>query len=464
MGRDIAKDIGDPLVQAWQVAWDGHALAHQPLSLFQANTFWPLPDSLAFSDALVGYAPGRADRPRRRTPRSPATTCCSCSPTRCASSARGCWRASSGPAAAAPRWRARRSPTARGASSRTGTCTCISSGGIPLALFLLVRGYRRGRRALIVSRAGSSRRGSCRSASRSGCCCCTCWPAGRSRSRSIWWRRGRPRPPRNVAVATARRRARAVRWSRWLLARPYLRVLHDHPEAHRTAAQVEAFSGPVKAFVATSKLDRVWGAALAPGARHAAASSPSRRCSPASRCWRWRSLGPAGRRCARRLRIGLGVGGARARGAVAGLPRVSGDAVAVSRIAGCSRCCPGWQGIRVPGRLMTLTSLALALLAAGGADVADRVGARAPRARALAARSPRCSRRGRARRGLGLRPPPARAGRAARAARRCRRRCSCCPPRAPTTAAPCCGRPTASPISSTAAAASSRASSTPCSR
>ena len=46
--------------------WRGTATRwlHHPLSLFQANTFWPLRDSLAFSDALVGYAPGRADRPR----------------------------------------------------------------------------------------------------------------------------------------------------------------------------------------------------------------------------------------------------------------------------------------------------------------------------------------------------------------------------------------------------------------
>ena len=42
LGTDIPKDLGDPLAQSWQVAWDGHALGHQPL---------------AFSDALVGYAP-----------------------------------------------------------------------------------------------------------------------------------------------------------------------------------------------------------------------------------------------------------------------------------------------------------------------------------------------------------------------------------------------------------------------
>jgi hypothetical protein len=54
---DVGKDLGDPLLQAWQVAWIGHALVSNPLDLWQANTFWPLEDALAFSDALIGYAP-----------------------------------------------------------------------------------------------------------------------------------------------------------------------------------------------------------------------------------------------------------------------------------------------------------------------------------------------------------------------------------------------------------------------
>src|SRR5690349_12154337 len=57
LGRDIPKDLGDPLAQAYQMAWDGHALVHQPLHFFDANQFWPFGDSLAFSDALIGYAP-----------------------------------------------------------------------------------------------------------------------------------------------------------------------------------------------------------------------------------------------------------------------------------------------------------------------------------------------------------------------------------------------------------------------
>ena len=55
--RDLGKDLGDPLFQTWQIAWIGHALIDQPLDLWQANTFWPYDDTLAFSDALIGYAP-----------------------------------------------------------------------------------------------------------------------------------------------------------------------------------------------------------------------------------------------------------------------------------------------------------------------------------------------------------------------------------------------------------------------
>ena len=57
IGSDVPKDLGDPLPQAWQIAWGGNALQHQPLDYWQANMYWPLKNSLAFSDALVGYAP-----------------------------------------------------------------------------------------------------------------------------------------------------------------------------------------------------------------------------------------------------------------------------------------------------------------------------------------------------------------------------------------------------------------------
>jgi hypothetical protein len=57
LGTVAPRDIGDPLAIAWQPAWGGHALLNQPLDFFDANRFWPIEDSLAFGDALIGYAP-----------------------------------------------------------------------------------------------------------------------------------------------------------------------------------------------------------------------------------------------------------------------------------------------------------------------------------------------------------------------------------------------------------------------
>src|SRR5829696_7963609 len=57
LGAIVPRDIGDPLAEAWQPAWGGHAVLHQPLHFFDANRFWPIKDSLAFGDALIGYAP-----------------------------------------------------------------------------------------------------------------------------------------------------------------------------------------------------------------------------------------------------------------------------------------------------------------------------------------------------------------------------------------------------------------------
>ena len=75
LGDIVPRDIGDPLAEAWQPAWGGHALLHQPLHFFDANRFWPIKDSLAFGDALIGYAPGgnhRQRAARRHGPVRPA--------------------------------------------------------------------------------------------------------------------------------------------------------------------------------------------------------------------------------------------------------------------------------------------------------------------------------------------------------------------------------------------------------
>jgi hypothetical protein len=53
----MPQDLGDPPLQAWQVAWVGHALLHDPLNLWNANGFYPEKLTLAYSDSLLGYAP-----------------------------------------------------------------------------------------------------------------------------------------------------------------------------------------------------------------------------------------------------------------------------------------------------------------------------------------------------------------------------------------------------------------------
>jgi hypothetical protein len=49
-------DLGDPLHLAWTMAWDAHALARQPLHLYDANAFHPYPHSLTFADHLLPEA------------------------------------------------------------------------------------------------------------------------------------------------------------------------------------------------------------------------------------------------------------------------------------------------------------------------------------------------------------------------------------------------------------------------
>src|SRR3954451_20222212 len=150
IGRDVPRDLGDPLPQAWQVAWDGHALLHQPLDFFQANVFWPLRNSLAFSDALVGYAPFGTigSGPHAAVVRYDLLFLLAY-----ALAALGAYLLArelgagrvgasvAGAAFAYAPWRL----------EQDGHLHVLSSGGIPLALFLLVRGYRRSSARLVLA-------------------------------------------------------------------------------------------------------------------------------------------------------------------------------------------------------------------------------------------------------------------------------------------------------------------------
>jgi len=50
------SDYGDPLLNAWIVDWNCHALSHDPLHLFDAPIFHPAKFPLAFSEHMTGIA------------------------------------------------------------------------------------------------------------------------------------------------------------------------------------------------------------------------------------------------------------------------------------------------------------------------------------------------------------------------------------------------------------------------
>jgi hypothetical protein len=57
LGTHIPGDLLDPLFNTWALAWGVHALLTQPLRLFDANIFHPIPGALAFGEHMLGLLP-----------------------------------------------------------------------------------------------------------------------------------------------------------------------------------------------------------------------------------------------------------------------------------------------------------------------------------------------------------------------------------------------------------------------
>jgi hypothetical protein len=375
IGRDVPRDLGDPLPQAWQVAWDGHALLHQPLDWFQANIFWPLPNSLAFSDALVGYAPfgaigsGVHAAIVRYDLLFVFAYALAFFGAYLLARELGAGRAGSfvaGAAFAYAPWRL----------EQDGHLHVLSSGGIPLALVLLVRGYRRGSGRTVA--AGWL---------------VAAWQVSLGFTLGLqlayllavvfagfafWaWRTGW-RPPRHVLVGTVAG-VLVLGATAFVLSRPYLQVSHDHPEAARSSHTVALYSGGFRQYLSAPGANTFWGP-VTHGIRKGLAFNPEQTLFPgllvvllALACVGLRAY-PRG------LRIGL----------VVGLLLFGWLAMGFHDDGWpwpyklLYEHAPGWESSRTPGRINTLTSLGLALLAAGGATaLLARV--RRPRVRTVAA-------------------------------------------------------------------------------
>jgi hypothetical protein len=363
MSTRIAPDLGDPVRTAWEVAWVGHALLHSPTGVFDSNAFYPHPLSLAFSDSLLGYGPAAffgsgtmAALVRYNLLFLLAWSLCFV----------GAWllarelgagkvgAAAAGAAFAYAPYRI----------TEAGHLHVISGGGIPLSLFLLLRGYRRpiGDRPARLLAAGWL---------------VAAWQMSLGFTLGLqfayllavlaliaavwWWRVKRPALPRNLVAITCIGIALCGVISVYQ-ARPYLKVAADYPTAKRTLREVKNYSSGPWAFLAASSENRVWGGVTA-GARAHVHSKNEDVYFPGAVIAVLALIGLASSIYTRRLRVGLACGVAVCSILALGMG-LTGAGYPYRLLYDYA---PGWNGVRVPGRVFTLATLFLALLAAAGA-------------------------------------------------------------------------------------------------
>ena len=369
LGNVVPRDIGDPLAEAWQPAWGGHALLHQPLHFFDANRFWPLRDSLAFGDALIGYAPTGliGSGPHAAMVRYDLLFIFAY-----ALAFFGAYLLARelglGPAGAAIAGAAFAFAPYR--LEQDGHLQVISSGGVALSIAFAIRGIRLRRAwclfwAWVVAAWQVS----------------IGWVLGLPFAYGLagavlvgvvaWLVRGRPPLPRRMIVAGAAGAVVFTAVAYWI-AHPYLYIADHFPAAKRSPHEVAAFSGPLKVFLTAPEENFVWGAATA-GIRDTLTTWQEKTLFPGGVILLLALVGLWSSSLSKRWRLGLGVAavaimvlelGFREEGGLLWPYRVLYDVL------------PGWDAIRTPGRLATFSTLALALLAAAGAEAAIRAAGR----------------------------------------------------------------------------------------
>jgi hypothetical protein len=369
LGQDIPKDLGDPLVQSWQVAWGGHALTHQPLDFFQSNQFWPLDDTLAFSDALLGYSPaGLIGSGAEAAVARYDVLFLFAYALAFAGAYLLARELGVGPAGAAVAGAAFAFAPFR--LEQDGHMHVISSGGMPLALALGVRGYRL-RRPWPVLAAFAVATWQLSLGFTLGLPLAYLLAALGVIAAAVWLRRGRPPLERRLVVATVAGAVLFIGFTA-LITRPYLRVADEYPEATRGPAEVASYSGGPKLFLVAPEENPVWGGATE-AIRNDLEHIPEKTLFPGLVILALAVAGLWSRSYPRRLRIALGLAVLAASVLALGFQTEDG-LLWPYRIV--YETLPGWEGIRTPGRLLTFSSLGLALLAAAGTELAMRALAR----------------------------------------------------------------------------------------
>lgn len=354
----VPGDLGDPLLQAWQLAWDGHALVHRTGAVFDANAFWPLRHTLAFSDSLLGYAPaglvGRgpdAALLRYNLVYVAAYALAFLGPYLLARQlgVRPLAAAVAGAATAYAPWRI----------AHAGHLNVLSTGGVALAFALLLRGQQRDSPSATL-----------------GGWLVAGWQL------TLGFALGLPfgyavlvvtgallllRRPRRAVLLAHLGGAAVFAGIGLAMAAPYLSVVAEHPQARRTAAEVALYSPPLWGFLVAPAGDRLWGR-LSAGPRARLGWPPEMALGVGATVLVLAVAGLVLARWSRRRRLALGAVALGAALLGAGTTLFGGRYSYLPLLDHL----PGWQGLRTPGRLVVYVSLGLGLLAAGAVDALGR--------------------------------------------------------------------------------------------
>lgn len=364
-GGSIPGSLGDPLVLAWAVQWGGHALVHQPLDLFQANVFWPLENTLAFTDgSLVGYSPVGALGSGTTAALIHYNALFLFAYTLALVGAYALARelgasplgaAVAGVAFAYAPWR----------HAHEIHLNVLSTGGVPLALFLLLRGYRRSDWRLLL--AG--------------------WVVA-AWQLSLGFNTGLPFAYLlfglivAVALGLVRRTLPPLSRSAWiaavagalaflvvgvLLALPYRAVADEFPESIRSTYEVATFSPPPQSYLAAPAESALWGRITKP-IRESVKLPTEQSLFPGLTLLVLAAVGLLAGAWRRRTRVVLAVCTAVALVLSLGFHIAVGKLEYLFPYRLLYEFAPGWQALRTPGRLMAFATLGLALLAAAGTD------------------------------------------------------------------------------------------------
>jgi hypothetical protein len=368
LGEQIPKDLGDPLPQSWQVAWGGHALANQPLEFFQANQFWPVNDTLAYGDALIGYAPAGliGDGPHDAVVRYDLLFLFAY-----ALAFFGAYvlarELGIGPPGAAVAGAAFAFAPFR--LEHDGHMQVISSGGIPLALAVGLRGIRL-RKPVWLFAGWLIAAWQLSLGFALGLPLAYLLAGGVLATAAVWIIKGRPAFERRDSGRGRRLVTAGVLGAvafvaiAAVIARPYLRVADENPDATRPPSTIEAFSGPVEVFLTAPAENLFWGDATAE-IRDDLENVPEKTLFPGALILVLAVVGLGSSSLDRRLRIGLGVGALAISVLALGFQEEDGLLWPYRVLY---EALPGWDAIRTPGRLVTFSSLGLALLAAAGSE------------------------------------------------------------------------------------------------